>query len=97
VIREVHEELGVGVIGIPEEYYVSPVESAAGDEQKTVQIVSFFVLLDGEPKASSEIEELHWLTKQEFEQEKFLLGSILHDHVIPKLIAEGMMGQYITE
>lgn len=92
LVREVREELNVNIIGQPVIYFKSPIEPAAGDENdKTVQIFAFMVEIDGEPKASSEIEKIHWLSRQEFEDGIYKLGSILQKFTIPKLIKDGKM------
>ena len=92
LVREVKEELGVGIAGGPKLYLESPVELAAGDPGgRTVQVSAFTVEIDKEPEPCAEIEKLHWLSKEEFEQGQFQLGSILQEHAIPKLIADGLM------
>lgn len=90
--REVIEELNVRPKSSPVFYMESPIEPAAGDKQgRTIQIKAFLVELDGEPEPSSEIEQLHWLSKDEFQGSEFLLGSVLAKHVVPKLINEGLI------
>ena len=92
LVREVREELGVGILGKPEFYMESPIELAAGDPKKrTIQIFAYFVSLAETPAPSKEIEELHWLTRTEFEGSQYTLGSILRDHTIPRLIRDGLM------
>jgi NADH pyrophosphatase NudC (nudix superfamily) len=92
VTREVEEELaGIKVVGDPVFYMQSPIEPAIGKPGKTVQISAFFITIEGTPTPSMEVEEIHWLTRQEFEEDKFVLGSVLHDHVIPKLIEDGYL------
>lgn len=90
--REIKEELDANLKGFPIFYMESPIEAAAGDKLgRTIQIKIFTVELDREPEPSSEIEKIHWISKEEFEKEEFLLGSILGEHVIPKLISEGLI------
>jgi len=92
LIREVKEELNVNVIGTPSLYLKSPIELAAGNaDNKTVQIFAFMTEINGEPKASAEIEKIHWLSREEFEENKFKLGSVLQNYAIPKLIADNKM------
>ena len=92
LLREIQEELGVGVTGAPTFFMESPIEKAAGDPKgRTIQIHSYIATLDGEPKPSSEIEALHWLTKEEFESGEYEIASILRKHTIPKLIQDGLM------
>lgn len=92
LVREIQEELGVNIVGEPQLYMKSPIEPAAGNTQGlTVQITAYVARIDGEPMASSEIEAIHWLSREEFEERKFALGSVLQDHVIPRLIQENRM------
>ena len=92
LVREVKEELAVDVVGTPSLYLESPIEPAAGKTTgETVQIFAFITEINGEPKASAEIEKIHWLSREEFEENKFNLGSVLRDHAIPKLIADNKM------
>lgn len=88
--RELREELGVEISGTPTWYAASPVELADEDKQgRTLQIFQYLVSIVGEPKASSEIESIHWLSKEEFLSERFPLGRMLKLHAIPALIADG--------
>lgn len=90
--REVREELGVELAGSPRFYLKSPVESAAGDPRgRTIQIHAYFADLAAAPTPSSEIEQLHWLSRDDFEAGQFRMGSILNDHVVPRLIQEGLL------
>lgn len=92
LIREVLEELSVKVVNLSKLYLISPIEKAIGNkDNRTVQIFAFIVNINDQPKANSEIEKIHWLSRKEFECEKFKLGSVLHNHAIPKLIKDGMM------
>lgn len=89
--REVSEEINVEIIGEPKFYFKSPIEPAAGKPDVTVQIFAYLIKIVGTPVASSEVEEVRWLSAKEFREEKFQLGSVLHDYVIPKLIKDGLM------
>lgn len=91
--RELMEESGLEVVGEPKLYHQSPVEPAAGKPGLTVQISSFLVDVQGEPKVNPEdkVEEFHWLTKAEFEAKAFNLGSVLEQFVVPKLIEDGLL------
>lgn len=90
--RELREELDVGLADAPEHYLTSPIEPAAGDTRgRTVQIHAYRVGILGEPVASSEIERIHWLTADDFRAERFKLGSVLAEHLIPRLIEERLV------
>lgn len=88
--REVLEELGTE-IKTKNLYAKSPIESAAGKPDLTIQITMFVVELDGEPSPSSEIHALHWLSRKEYESGKYNLGSVLQEIALPKLIEEGLV------
>ncbi|KXK26850.1 MAG: CTP pyrophosphohydrolase [candidate division WS6 bacterium OLB20] len=90
--REIKEELGVATTGVYTHVFTSPAEQAAGKPDGiTVQIHAFLVELTGEPRPSSEIEQLHWLSRQEYEANTFALASILAKYTIPHLIGSGLM------
>lgn len=92
LVRELKEELNVAVNGELKFYMESPVEPAAGDSRgRTIQIYAYFASILGEPQPNSEIEILHWLSLQEYKAGKYLLGSILNNHVIPRLIEDGLI------
>jgi 8-oxo-dGTP diphosphatase len=84
--RELFEELGVTVKGIPKYYFSCPITQAANNPNLTVEIILYSIEIEGIPKPSSEIGEIHWLTKEEFLQNKYLLTSQLTDFIVPKLI-----------
>lgn len=89
LVREIKEETGMKVIGRPKVFHISPVEEAAGRPGVMVQITSFLVDAKGEPgiNAHDQIEQFHWLDRQEYKRKAYLLGSILQDYVVPELIA----------
>jgi mutator protein MutT len=91
LFREIEEELGIKAQEA-EFYFKSPIEQAQGQPAGvTVQIWIYLVKIKDQPKASREIEKLHWLTKDEFENKKFEIGTILEEHTIPRLIKDGLM------
>lgn len=90
--REVREELDVDLIDKPELLIVCPPEPAAGSPDLKVKITAYLVKISGIPKPSQEIESMHWLSRQEFELNKFELGSALAEYIIPELIKSGRFG-----
>ncbi len=89
--REIKEELGTELAQCSF-YMESPIEKASGDPQgRTIQIFAYRAEIAGEPRPSSEVEALHWLSAEDYRREAFPLGSVLHDHVIPRLIEDGLM------
>ena len=90
--REIMEEVRVKINETPKFYFASPIEPAAGRPELTVQIKIYLVELEGEPKPTvNDIEKVHWISKKEFEQGNFHLGSILRDYLIPKLIKDSFL------
>ena len=90
--REIKEEIGVDVVGDPCFYMESPIKLAENDpKQRTIRIYAYRVAIEGNPVPSSEIENVHWLTKDEFEKGEYSIASILREHTIPKLIEDGLM------
>jgi len=83
--REVMEEIGCHITS--ERYYRTFVGPSA-DNQKTVVMICFFVELDREPTPSSEIEELLWADSR---TTKDVIGSLLHDYVIPALKTDNLV------
>lgn len=59
VVREVREELGVGVVGVRELGHHRAI--AANEPGHTVDAQLFAVELDGVPGVAAEIEELAWI------------------------------------
>jgi len=83
--REVREEIGCGVTSQRHfQTFVGP----SSDRQHSLVMVCFFVELDQEPKASSEIEELLWADSQTASEK---LGSFMSVFVLPALAREGLV------
>jgi len=77
--RELHEELTVDLI---------KVEFLGGYEPIHVQ--TYIAQIDGEIKCNNEIKEAIWIDKN-YKEKGIKVGSILGEHVIPKLIERGLM------
>lgn len=91
--REVKEEVGLELSEEPKEYHISPIEPVAGKPELTIIIYTYLISADGEPKLNPEdnVEELHWLSRAEFESGEFELGSVLQQFVVPKLIEDDLI------
>jgi 8-oxo-dGTP pyrophosphatase MutT (NUDIX family) len=89
--REVQEELSVKVMGTPEYYFSCPITPTVSDPTRTVQIILYRVAIEGEPKPSSEIGEIHWLSKEEFFGKKFNLTPQIEELIVPRLVADGVI------
>jgi 8-oxo-dGTP diphosphatase len=62
LVREVREELGVGVVDVRElGHHSAP---AANEPGHRVEADLFLVSLDGQPQAEAEIEEIAWIDPQ---------------------------------
>lgn len=84
--REVFEELGVKII-TSRPYSCD--SAKAEFENKVITIHSYIVEVEGEPKPSSEISEIFWMGINDVNEIK--LGSILKEHLVPKLYREGLL------
>lgn len=63
LVREVREELGVGVVDVRELGHHSAV--AANEPGHTVEADLFAVRLDGQPRVCAELEEMRWIDPAE--------------------------------
>lgn len=89
--REIMEELSVKVISQPVLYLESPFTPAVSDPNIQVKIIWYKLEIEGEPVASSEIGEIHWLTKSEAETDALKLSPQIKEFLIPKLVADGFL------
>lgn len=78
--RELKEELGVDVIG--HKYFGSFEDEATLDPGLRVKITAYLAEINGNPKASREIEEIKYINSKE----NINLGSILKKFVLPELV-----------
>jgi 8-oxo-dGTP pyrophosphatase MutT (NUDIX family) len=83
--REVKEEIECNVTS--ERYYQTFVGSSS-DKKSILVMICFFVELDQEPKASSEIEEILWADSQTASE---ILGSFMRDFIFPALKREDLV------
>ncbi|MDP3727952.1 MAG: NUDIX domain-containing protein [bacterium] len=86
--RELKEEIGVKLTEITffKEYSGDSFYQANEIMKQRVYIVS----IEGEPKASAEIQDTIWITKEEFQQQKYPLIPITEKEIIPDLIEQGI-------
>lgn len=86
VIREVHEELGVGVLGLqPVGRYV---DIAAGETSRLIEVELFTGILDHPPAAQSEIAELVWF---DIDDDRSTLAPSIANKILPDLIRRGIV------
>lgn len=83
--RELKEELRVDLIG--HKFFGNYEDDATLDPGLRVKINAYLVEINGEPKASREIEEIKYINCKD----NINLGSILKKFVIPELIKRGLI------
>lgn len=86
--RELKEELGVELVSFVhyKDYYF---EKAQGKDVP-LYLGLFYVEVAGEPTPSSEIEEMQWMSREDFENKKFNLAHSFYTHV-PDLIKDNLI------
>lgn len=89
--REIKEELDADVVGTPEYYFSTPVTDTESEPKRKLIINMYKTEIAGEPKASSEIEEIHWVSKEEFEKGEIYLTHQIRDYIMPRLIDDGLV------
>jgi 8-oxo-dGTP diphosphatase len=90
LVRELKEELDIDVVESDLEFFGEYSAEAANHPGQTVHMKAFVVKkYTGEVKASSEIEELCWLTSSNPEHIK--VGSIFGGTVLPALKQQGLV------
>ncbi len=91
LIREITEELGTKLKGTPVYYFSLPTTKAVSNPNINLDIHLYKCELENEPLPSSEIEELHWLSKEEFEDNIFNLTYQIKEYIVPKLIEDKLI------
>ncbi len=86
--RELKEELNLEVDGIPELLTTTPATPALGDPGKTVQIYFYLTQVKNitDLQLGEEINQIHWLNKEDYLQNKFNISPQIRDYLLPKLI-----------
>ncbi len=82
--REIKEELGTKIKDI--KYYKTFITEASGRNGK-VKVASYFCKLVGEPKPTSEIEEIMWIGRND---KHVKLGNVLLA-MMPELVKDGYL------
>lgn len=83
--RKVHEELGL-VVG--EATHFLDVEAPAAIERVPMRLTVFLAEADGDPVLQAELADLDWIE----DAAKPGLGPAIRDHVVPALLAAGLLG-----
>lgn len=89
--REVKEELGIDLTENPKFYFSLPTTKAVSDPTISLDMHLYLCELKGEPIPNSEIEELHWISKEEFENNKLELTSQIKEYIAPRLISDKLI------
>lgn len=89
--REMMEELNAKIEVNPKMYKEAPAFPAANDPGKTVKHYYYFCKFLSEPKPVSEVEFLHWLSKENFESGKFDFSHANQEFLLPKLIKDKLL------
>jgi len=85
--RELKEEFEVDLVS--QEYFGSYEDEAALDPGMKIKMDVYLVIVEGEPKASSEIEESIYVNSKN--KNEIELGSVLDKFVIPGLESKGLI------
>lgn len=88
--REVAEELGVKVKSI-QYYFSTPISMTVTEPKKSLIIHMYKIDIDGKPSPSSEVGELHWLSRKDFESGKYNLAIQITEFIAPRLIKDGLI------
>jgi ADP-ribose pyrophosphatase YjhB (NUDIX family) len=86
--RELMEELSVKMKSF-KPYKTYEIGKAA-TSNRPLKLELYLVEIDGEPKPSSEIEVIAWISKEDFDAKKYNLAPSFNQ-VIPDLIKEGFL------
>ncbi len=91
--RELYEELRLKVVGEPVFFHESPVEVIPDGSGRTVKIFSYFVETEGKPEINPEdkIYEYAWISREDYENNKYVLATVMGKHTNPILIKQGKL------
>ena len=90
LVREVQAEIGIS-IDSSKLFLETPAEPALGKPGSTVKAFCFLIKSDQEVSINNEIRELFWISKQDFENKKVKISSILEKFILPELIRLGLL------
>lgn len=85
--RELQEELTVNLIGAE---FLGEYDDIACFSNEPIHVQTYFAQIEGKIKCNNEIKEAIWIDKN-YRKQGIKVGSILGEHVIPKLIEMGLM------
>ena len=85
--RELQEELTVNLIGAE---FLGGYDDIACFSNEPIHVQTYLAQIEGKIKCNNEIKEAIWIDKN-YRKQGIKVGSILGEHVIPKLIERGLM------
>lgn len=85
--RELIEELTVDLVHAE---YFGEYDDIAVFSGKPIHVKAYLTEISGEVKSAHEIKESLWIDRN-YQDQGIKVGSILGDHIIPKLIEKGLM------
>ena len=85
--RELYEELTVNLITAE---FLGGYDDIAVFSKEPIHFQTYLTTIEGDIKCNNEINEAIWIDKN-YKDNGIKVGSILGEHVIPKLIERGLM------
>lgn len=90
LIREVMEEHGVELVRESIKYFGDFEDWAANEPNTKICMSVYTGEINGEPRASSEVDEQRWFGKLD---NPSILSPIIRNHILPALISRGYLGR----
>ena len=85
--RELQEELTVDLVSAE---FLGGYDDRACISNEPIDVHTYIAQIEGKIKCNNEIKEAIWIDKN-YKEKCIKVGSILGEHVIPKLIERGLM------
>jgi len=85
--RELFEELTVNLVDAE---FLGGYDDIAVFSNEPIHVQTYLAIVEGDIKCNNEIKEAIWIDKN-YKDTGIKVGSILGEHVIPKLIEKGLM------
>lgn len=86
--RELKEELGVQLVAY--KFYKEYIRKSFYHDYM-LKSKMYIVSIEGEPKPTAEIANIHWLTKEEFEKKRVIIIPLINEELIPDLIKDKIL------
>ena len=85
--RELYEEL---TVNLKSAKFLGGYDDIAVFSDEPIHVQTYLATIEGKIKCNNEIKEAIWIDKN-YKEKGIEVGSILGEHVIPKLIEKGLM------